>query len=172
MYKPEGFSGVMSFILAFILLSMLLLAIETIKAQKKNTSITFGNRTSFTIILVISIAIGVFSAFYLGDHFKKGDYSEHGCFYCKEPSVYEVKTGGFTHWYCENHYSDAVKDYGREEAFEQSRQNKRDVEKCQVCGREFQKGTEDAKSIKWNNMCKQCLKNYKTADNMLDELKK
>ena len=39
--------------------------------------------------------------------------------------------------------------------------------KCPVCKREFQKGSDDAHSIKWNNMCDQCYKNYKYASDAL-----
>lgn len=34
---------------------------------------------------------------------------------------------------------------------------------CKICHREFREGSENAKSISWNNMCTQCYKNYKTA---------
>ena len=41
---------------------------------------------------------------------------------------------------------------------------------CKVCGREFQKGSENAKSIRKTNMCTQCYKNYKNASDYLKEL--
>lgn len=42
--------------------------------------------------------------------------------------------------------------------------------KCQVCGREFQKGSENAKSIRKTNMCTQCYENYRNAADALKEL--
>lgn len=41
---------------------------------------------------------------------------------------------------------------------------------CQVCDREFQKGSENAKSIRKTNMCTQCYQNYKNASDYLKEL--
>ena len=41
---------------------------------------------------------------------------------------------------------------------------------CQVCDREFQKGSENAKSIRKTNMCTQCYQNYKNASDYLNEL--
>ena len=41
---------------------------------------------------------------------------------------------------------------------------------CHVCDREFQKGSENAKSIRKTNMCSQCYKNYKNASDYLKEL--
>lgn len=42
--------------------------------------------------------------------------------------------------------------------------------KCQVCGREFQKGSENVKSIRKTNMCTQCYENYRNATDALKEL--
>ncbi len=41
---------------------------------------------------------------------------------------------------------------------------------CQVCGREFLKGSDNAKSIRKTNMCTQCYSNYKGASDALNEL--
>lgn len=41
---------------------------------------------------------------------------------------------------------------------------------CQVCGREFQKGSQNAKSIRKTNMCTQCYENYRNATDALKEL--
>lgn len=42
-----------------------------------------------------------------------------------------------------------------------------DTVKCKSCGREFEKGTENSKSILWKNMCVQCFENYEAAQNSL-----
>lgn len=41
---------------------------------------------------------------------------------------------------------------------------------CQACDREFQKGSENAKSIRKTNMCTQCYQNFKNASDYLKEL--
>lgn len=41
---------------------------------------------------------------------------------------------------------------------------------CQVCDREFQKGSENAKSIRKTNMCTDCYRSYKGASDALKEL--
>ena len=42
--------------------------------------------------------------------------------------------------------------------------------KCMVCEREFQKDSENAKSIRKTNMCTKCYMNYKNASDYLKEL--
>lgn len=45
------------------------------------------------------------------------------------------------------------------------------TKKCKVCGREFNMGTDDSWSITTRNMCVNCYKNYKAAEEMLDDMK-
>lgn len=48
--------------------------------------------------------------------------------------------------------------------------HKDDVKTCPICGREFNKGTDDSWSITTKNMCRRCYNNYKTANDMKEQL--
>ena len=56
-----------------------------------------------------------------------------------------------------------------EEAVMQNSNNNTDdnTVKCPVCGRTFKKGTSNAKSIRRTNMCENCYKNYKYAEELM-----
>lgn len=45
-----------------------------------------------------------------------------------------------------------------------------DTTKCQVCGKRYNNGSENASSIARTNMCSSCYKNYKTTQNAIDKL--
>lgn len=45
-----------------------------------------------------------------------------------------------------------------------------DTTKCQVCGKRYNKGSQNASSIARTNMCLSCYKNYKTTQNAIDKL--
>lgn len=46
----------------------------------------------------------------------------------------------------------------------------KDTTKCQVCGKRYNNGSENASSIARTNMCSSCYKNYKTTQNAIDKL--
>ncbi|MBP3620103.1 MAG: hypothetical protein J6J24_05560 [Clostridia bacterium] len=95
----------------------------------------------------------------------EGDYSNHTCHYCENPAnggAYFIG-GKADNYYCKEHFE-------RTTSIQGNLSNQSDNVECQVCNREFQAGSENAKSIRKTNMCSQCYKNYKGASGAMKEL--
>lgn len=56
------------------------------------------------------------------------------------------------------------------EAHDYSNSGDKDTVTCKSCGRKFQKGSENAKSIRRTNMCSNCYQNFKYASDALKEM--
>lgn len=56
------------------------------------------------------------------------------------------------------------------EAHDYSNSGDKDTVTCKSCGRKFQKGSENAKSIRRTNMCTNCYNNFKNANDALKEM--
>ena len=119
------------------------------------------------IVIVVTVLISAKLGIYMGNYLKTGDYSDRGCFYthCGEPSCCKVNLGmGTIQYYCEEHLEEAYRVVDAMMNFTPS-----EGEKCESCGKHYQEGSDNAKSISRTNMCIKCYNGYKGISDALKE---